>query len=106
MKIFLVTFISCLAVTVVYCQDLSPCEDSLFVELSEKPLQSLSEREYEYYITFSERCAEYIYEIAGDAPEDLQNPKRNSVDIEEFKLAIEFIRCFILLFFYLSSLNL
>lgn len=35
----------------------SPCEDSLFVALHARPLDSLSEREYEYFMEKERQCA-------------------------------------------------
>ncbi|ODS29873.1 MAG: hypothetical protein SCARUB_05024 [Candidatus Scalindua rubra] len=109
MKMFLAIFFSSLALILIYGQDESPCEDSLFVELKNKPTPTLSYREYEYFITFTKRCAEYQESLALQmdttiVAEDIKEHKSNSLDIEEFKLLIKFIGTIVLLYSWLSPL--
>jgi len=50
----------------------SPCEDPLYLELLEKPLDEMSDREYEYFVRKDKECDQYRQHTAtqpeGDAP--------------------------------------
>jgi hypothetical protein len=37
----------------------SPCRDSLYLVLKSRPLTSLSDREYQYFLQKDQQCAEY-----------------------------------------------
>ena len=42
-----------------YYNESSPCSDKLFLELKDKKLDEMSDREYEYFSQMSKDCAEY-----------------------------------------------
>jgi len=49
-----------LSLTMGFGQIILPCEDKLYLELKNKKLDDLSEREYNYFISKDNQCSEYL----------------------------------------------
>ena len=51
----------------------SPCDETLYLELKKKPLNDMSQREYEYFQQKDKECAEYrrLLLLKGDQPKAL-----------------------------------
>ena len=47
-------------ITSLFAQQLqNPCEDTLYLELKEKELEEMTDREYQYYLLKDEACMNY-----------------------------------------------
>ena len=49
-----------LTLTMMFGQIPSPCEDELYLELKNKKLDDLSEREYKYFLSKDTQCSQYL----------------------------------------------
>ena len=49
-----------LILTIVYTQTYNPCEDKMYVELKNKQLDEMSDREYDYFIKIDQECKYYL----------------------------------------------
>ena len=55
----MISIILFLVSSFLFSEGLSPCEDILYLELKNKKLDEMSEREYEYFISKDKQCSEY-----------------------------------------------
>ena len=55
MTYFFIIFLS-----IIFCQGYNPCKDNRYLSLKEKPLADMSDREYDYFISYNRDCINYL----------------------------------------------
>jgi hypothetical protein len=62
----------------------SPCDDSLFATLQGRPLDSLSTREYEYFMLKTKECGEYRKAAMAGVGKSASTRRKRQVGISTF----------------------
>ena len=61
-----------LLIGLAYAQN--PCEDERYLQLKTKTLDEMSDREYQYFLTYDEKCSQYQKSRTIVKPEELKLP--------------------------------
>jgi|TARA_Y100000310_G_scaffold66575_1_gene61904 hypothetical protein len=82
---------------VIIADNQSPCEDSVFVELKKRDLDSMSDREYTYFMEYNKRCEKFQKEKKREESIRVINePKIEKIptekDRESYRYLIDFVR--------------
>lgn len=68
---------------------MSPCQDSLYQELRERPLDQLSEREYEYFIRRDRACTRYKIARASSGDSLADGGRRSVCNEQRYRRVLE-----------------
>lgn len=89
--LFLILLSAC-RTTAPVASGVSPCTEERYVNLKEKPLDEMTQREYEYFIRKDQECTEFA---AGQAETD--GPNRSVIALSAFVTVVFFAVAFGLL---------
>ena len=73
---------------------LSPCDDSLYLKLKQKNIDSLSQNEMQYYLNKDNQCLEFTKEIIKDKKE-IENENNNKSQRKNIGRTIFFFGFFV-----------
>ena len=90
MKRFL-PFIILLITNILISQEINPCEDSRYLDIKEKSLDEMSDREYQYFLKKDNECSEYMRKYSGtaDSPTNTTNNKVEEIDSKSFTSLVD-----------------
>ena len=90
MKRFL-PFIILLITNILISQEINPCEDSRYLDIKEKSLDEMSDREYQYFLKKDNECSEYMRKYSGtaDSPTNTTNNKVEEIDSKSVKSLVD-----------------